>query len=188
MKTNGLLRIVVLFFFIAGFIGCNDDEPKFSSDQIQQALFDMKGTYNGTVKVSYYKGKTIADFPDEIAVSKDSLTFSLSLLPVAETIKDDNISQRLREIGEVEVKAGYEFYQMEQGSIHFVLHPKDVTVVGGHDASPSIRIVFSHNFGGDAEAYPQFMMFNISPVELWIDDKKPEEFSQLVYHFQGTYK
>ena len=25
--------------------GCNDDESEFSSTEIQQALFDMKGTY-----------------------------------------------------------------------------------------------------------------------------------------------
>ena len=45
MKTKGLLRIVVLFFCVIGFSGCNDDESEFSSTEIQQALFDMKGTY-----------------------------------------------------------------------------------------------------------------------------------------------
>ena len=43
MKTKGLLRIVVLFFCVIGFSGCNDDESEFSSTEIQQALFDMKG-------------------------------------------------------------------------------------------------------------------------------------------------
>ena len=57
MKTKGLLRIVVLFFCVIGFSGCNDDESEFSSTEIQQALFDMKGTYKGAVEVSYYRGK-----------------------------------------------------------------------------------------------------------------------------------
>ena len=70
MKTKGLLRIVVLFFCVIGFSGCNDDESEFSSTEIQQALFDMKGTYKGAVEVSYYRGKEIATFPDGIAVSK----------------------------------------------------------------------------------------------------------------------
>lgn len=173
---------------MAGFMGCNDDDSKFSSAQIQQALFDMKGTYNGTVNVSRYRGETIADFSDGTAVSKDSLTFSLSLLPIAEMIKDENTSQRLKEIGEIEVKAGYEFCQMEQGTLNFVLHPKDVVILGGYGAPPSIRIEFSQNFGGDAESYYQSIVFNISPIELWLDDKKSEDFSQLVYHFSGSYK
>ena len=46
MKTKGLLRIVVLFFCVIGFSGCNDDESEFSSTEIQQALFDMKGNCN----------------------------------------------------------------------------------------------------------------------------------------------
>ena len=32
MKTKGLLRIVVLFFCVIGFSGCNDDESEFSSN------------------------------------------------------------------------------------------------------------------------------------------------------------
>ena len=99
MKTKGLLRIVVLFFCVIGFSGCNDDESEFSSTEIQQALFDMKGTYKGAVEVSYYRGKEIATFPDGIAVSKDSLIFKLPLSPIAEMIKDENISRHLREIG-----------------------------------------------------------------------------------------
>ena len=97
MKTKGLLRIVVLFFCVIGFSGCNDDESEFSSTEIQQALFDMKGTYKGAVEVSYYRGKEIATFPDGIAVSKDSLIFKLPLSPIAEMIKDENISRHLRE-------------------------------------------------------------------------------------------
>ncbi len=43
MKTKGLLRIVVLFFCVIGFSGCNDDESEFSSTEIQQALFEVSG-------------------------------------------------------------------------------------------------------------------------------------------------
>lgn len=188
MRTKELLGIVVLLFCIVGFIGCNDDDPKFSSAEIQRALFDMKGTYNGTVNVSYYQGETIAGFSDGIAVSKDSLMFNLSLLPIAEMIKDESISRYLKGIGDVKVKAGYEFCQMEQGILNFVLHPQNVVILGGYGAPPSIRIEFSQNYGGDAEVYNQSMVFNISPIEVWIGDKKSEDFSQLVYHFSGSYK
>ena len=188
MKTKGLLRIVVLFFCVIGFSGCNDDESEFSSTEIQQALFDMKGTYKGAVEVSYYRGKEIATFPDGIAVSKDSLIFKLPLSPIAEMIKDENISRHLREIGDVEVKAGYEFHQMDQGVMNFVLHPENIVILGGYGAPLSVSIEFSQNFGGDAEIYSQFMMFNISPTELWIDNERSEDFSQLVYHFRGSYE
>lgn len=188
MQTKKLLGMAVLFCCMAGFAGCNDDDSKFSSAEIQQALFDMKGTYKGTVDVSYYQGKQIASFPDGIAVSKDSLQFTLPLLPIAELIKDESASQYLKEIGNVEVKAGYEFTQMDHGTKSFVLHPKNVTVLGGYGAPPSIRIEFSQIYGGNAEPDYQSMMFNISPVEVWIGDEKSEDFSQLVYHFSGAYE
>lgn len=188
MKTKGLLRIVVLFCCVIGFAGCNDDESGFSSAEIQQALFDMKGTYKGTVEVSYYRGKEIEAFSDRIAVSRDSLILKLPLSPIAEMIKDEDISRHFREIGEVEVKAGYEFLQMDQGSMNFVLHPKNVVILGGYGVPSSVRIEFSQHFGGDAEIYSQFMMFNISPTELWIGNEKSEDFSQLVYHFSGSYE
>lgn len=188
MKAKKLLGMVVLFCCMAGFAGCNDDDSKFSSAEIQQALFDMKGTYKGTVDVSYYQGERITGFPDGIAVSKDSLQFTLALLPIAEMIKDESASQYLKKIGNVEVKAGYEFTQMDQGFISFVLHPKSVTLLGWYGAPPSIRIEFSQIYGGNADTYQQFMMFNVSPVEVWIGGKKSEDFSQLVYHFSGNYE
>ncbi|GAB6867810.1 DUF4840 domain-containing protein [Bacteroides rodentium] len=187
MTTKGLCRIVALFFCVAGFIGCNNDDDKFSSAEIQQALFDMKGTYNGTVEVSYYQGKNLATFPDEVVKSKDSLIFQMSLLPVAEMITDENLSRHLREINQVEVKAGYEFYQMDQGHIHFVLHPKEAIIWGGYGAPQSVRIEFSQIYGGDVDVYEQSqsMLFNISPTALWIGNEKSPEFSQLVYNFMG---
>ena len=53
---------------------------------------------------------------------------------------------------------------------------------------PSIRIVFAQTFGGDAEVGHNFIMFNISPLELWVDGKKYEDFPRLVYHFRGNYE
>ncbi|HBV83116.1 MAG TPA: DUF4840 domain-containing protein [Lachnospiraceae bacterium] len=188
MKIKELLGIVVLSFCVTGFVGCSNDESGFSPAEIQQALFDMKGTYNGAVEISYYQGSRIATFSDAIAVSKDSLMFKLSLLPIAELIKDEGLSKYLKEVGDVEVKAGYEFLQMDSGVIHFVLHPKDVVVLGGYGAPPSVRIEFSQIYGGDAETDRQFMMFNISPIGLWINGEKSSDFSQLVYHFSGSYK
>ena len=65
MKTKGLLRIVVLFFCVIGFSGCNDDESEFSSTEIQQALFDMKGTYKGAVKFHIIEVRKLQPFPME---------------------------------------------------------------------------------------------------------------------------
>ena len=65
MKTKGLLRIVVLFFCVIGFSGCNDDESEFSSTEIQQALFDMKGTYKGPWKFHIIEVRKLQPFPME---------------------------------------------------------------------------------------------------------------------------
>lgn len=66
MKTKGLLRIVVLFFCVIGFSGCNDDESEFSSTEIQQALFDMKGTYKGAPwKFHIIEVRKLQPFPME---------------------------------------------------------------------------------------------------------------------------
>ncbi len=65
MKTKGLLRIVVLFFCVIGFSGCNDDESEFSSTEIQQALFDMKGTYKVLWKFHIIEVRKLQPFPME---------------------------------------------------------------------------------------------------------------------------
>lgn len=188
MRTKDLFGILVLFLSVLNLTSCNKDEEGFSKEEIQQMLFDMKGTYHGTVQVDYYHGSSITELQNAIAVSRDSLKFNMSLLPYVELISDEGLSERLREIGEVEVVAGYDFYQSDGGHIHFVLHPKDVNVLGGHDTSADIRIVFSMNYGGDAVTYTNFMMFNMSPLELWVDGKKYDDFPRLVYHFRGEYE
>lgn len=73
-------------------------------------LFDLKGTYHGTVQVAYYQGSNITELQNVVAVSRDSLRFNMALQPLSELISDKNLSDRLREIGEVSVVAGYEFY------------------------------------------------------------------------------
>lgn len=188
MKTKNLFGILVLFLSVLNLTSCNKDEEGFSKEEIQQMLFDMKGTYHGMVKVSYYQGSNITELQNAVAVSRDSLEFNMTLQPLSELIADKNLSDRLREIGEVSVVAGYEFLQSDGGHIHFVLHPKDVNVLGGHDTSADIRIVFSMNYGGDAVTYTNFMMFNMSPLELWVDGKKYDDFPRLVYHFEGNYE
>lgn len=188
MEIKKLSGILMLFLFILAFISCNKEEKGFSSEEIQQMLFDMKGTYHGTVKVSYYQGSNVTELQNAVAVSRDSFKFNMSLQPLSELISDETIAERLREIGEVPVMAGYEFLQWDSGCIHFVLCPKDVTILGGYGAPPSIRLVFSMNYGGDAVTYTNFMMFNISPLELWVDGKKYDGFPRLVYHFEGVYE
>ena len=177
MKTKNLFGILILFLSVLNLTSCNKDEEGFSKEEIQQMLFDMKGTYHGTVQVDYYKGSSITELQNAIAVSRDSLKFNMSLLPYVELISDEGLTERLREIGEVEVVAGYDFHQSDGWNINF-----------GYGAPPSIRIVFAQTFGGDAEVGHNFIMFNISPLELWVDGKKYEDFPRLVYHFRGNYE
>lgn len=186
MKKVEIYSISFLLLFCVSIIsGCNDDDERFSSSQISQALFDMKGTYHGTVQVAYYHGSDIVELENATAVSRDSLSFTMSLLPMAETIKDDNIARILRGAEKVTVTAGYKFIQMDEGSFNFLLYPKDIII----PCLPlTIKIVFSQTFGGNAESYSNFIMFNISPSELWINGEKYEEFKQLVYHFRGVYE
>lgn len=148
----------------------------------------MKGTYHGTVEVFYYQGSRITEPTEAVAVSRDSLAFTMSLLPMADVVADENIAQILREASEVKVTAGYDFSQMDYGNLNFGLRPKDAVIPGGYGAPPTVRIVFAQTFGGDAEIYQNFIMFNISPKELWLNDKKYEDFKQLVYHFRGVYE
>ena len=178
MKTKNLFGILILFLSVLSLTSCNKDEEGFSKEEIQQMLFDMKGTYHGT----------ITELQNAIAVSRDSLKFNMSLLPYVELISDEGLSERLREIGEVEVVAGYDFHQSDGRNINFGLRPKDVDVLGGYGAPSSIRIVFAQTFGGDAEVGHNFIMFNISPLELWVNGKKYEDFPRLVYHFRGIYE
>ena len=179
MKTKNLFGILVLCLGVLSLTSCNKDEEFFSSEAIQQMLFDLKGTYQGS---------NITELQNVVAVSRDSLRFNMALQPLSELISDKNLSDRLREIGEVSVVAGYEFLQWDSGTISFVLHPKDVNILGEHDTSADIRIVFSMNYGGDAVTYMNFMMFNMSPLELWVDGKKYDDFPRLVYHFKGEYE
>ena len=103
MKTKKLFGILILFLSVLSLTSCNKDEGNFSKEEIQQALFDMKGTYHGTVKVSYYQGSNVTELQNAVAVSRDSLKFNMSLLPLSELISDETIAERLREIGEVPV-------------------------------------------------------------------------------------
>lgn len=188
MKTKRIMRVLALLLCVYSFISCNKDESGFSSSLIQQTLFDMKGTYHGRVEVDYYHGSSITELSNAIAISRDSLTFQMSLLPIANLITDKNASQILHETGEVTVHAGYDFSQIDEWNINFGLRPKDIVVFGKNDATQSVKLVFSQTFGGDAEIDKNFIMFNISPIELWINGEKDTEFKQLVYHFLGTYE
>lgn len=124
--------MLLLFLCLFCCAGCDYDDSRFSSSQIQRALFDMKGTCHGTVQVAYYQGGDIAGSAGAVAVSPDSLSFAVSLLPMAELVTDESIAQLLREIGEVAVTARYDFIQMDEGHIHFGLHPKEVVIPGGY--------------------------------------------------------
>lgn len=177
----------VLLLALVLITGCNNDEPKFSSSQIQKALFEMKGTYHGKMRVSYYHGDKVSDESDCTVVSRDSLTINMDLAPMASTIADESIAARLHAIGVVQVRAGYEFLQMDE-LYSFVLHPDDVVCLDEDGVTETVRIVFSQIFGGDANWSYQNIMFNLSPTELWVDDEKYDPFRQLVYHYEGTYE
>lgn len=192
MKTRYLL-VGAMILSLCCFTSCNKDEELFSSDEIEQMLFDMKGNYYGTVQVAYYHGETFADSLESVAFSRDSLTVTLPLAPMAETIADETIAERLREIGEVTVTMGYSFSQTDGSTIHFGLHPADVVIYGGYGAPPTIRIVLAQNFGGDGDSSwidsnQRSVIFNVSPIELWVNGEEYEDFRQLVYHFRGETK
>lgn len=182
-----ILASLVMIVTLLCVTGCNEDEPKFTSEQIKNAIFELKGTYHGKMRVSYFHGATISDYKESKAVSKDSLVIDMDLAQMAESIEDEDIATLLRQIGVVNVKAGYEFLQMDN-MLHFVLHPSDVIVPPGYGAPPSVRIVFSQNFGGDATPEHHTVMFNLSPIELWVGASRYEPFKQLVYHFEGEYE
>lgn len=116
------------------------------------------------------------------------MTVDMDLSLMAQSITDETIASRLRDIGTVQVKAAYEFYQMDEQMYHFVLLPKDVICIGGYGAPETVRIVFDQIFGGSADYFHHSIMFNLSPKELWFGDKKYEPFQQLVYHFGGNYE
>lgn len=147
----------------------------------------MKGTYRGTVHV-WAPPSLDTTLQQATAVSRDSLKFRMSLQPLAELVSDEALSDRLREIGEVEVSAGYQFDHRDEGLIHFLLCPAEVIVWGGYGAPPTVRIVFSRNYGGDALVGQNFMMFNISPTELWADGEQYTGLPKIVYHFEGVYE
>lgn len=182
------ITTIILFIALVFISSCNNDEPKFSSSEIQRALFEMKGTYHGEMRVSYYHGKTISEGNECKAISKDSLTVNMDLSLMALSITDEKIASRLRDIGTVQVKAAYEFYQMDEQMYHFVLLPENVIYPDGYSAPETVKIVFDQNFGGGADYFHHSIWFNLSPKELWLGDKKYEPFQQLVYHFEGNYK
>ncbi len=74
---------------------------------------------------------------------------------------------------------------MDEQMYHFVLLPKNVICPGDSDLE-TVKIVFDQIFGGSADPFYHSIMFNLSPKELWLGDKKYEPFQQLVYHFEGT--
>lgn len=77
MKTDHLFRILMLLLFTFIFINC-DKEEGFSKEEIQQVLFELKGTYNGTAHVSSSNGLDFT-LQNAIVVSCDFLKFNLSL-------------------------------------------------------------------------------------------------------------
>lgn len=177
----------VLFIALIFISSCNKDEPRFTSSQINNALFEMKGVYYGDMRVSYYHGDRISEGNECKVVSMDSLTIHMDLKPMASIISDEASASRLREIGVVVVKAGYDFLQMDDTMFSFVLLPNDVAVSGDHGGQSSVRIVFDQTFGGDAfHNERNSIMFNLSPIELWIGNEKYEPFRQLVYHYEGS--
>ena len=181
------LTSIALFIALIFLSGCNNDEPRFSSSQIQNALFEMKGIYYGDMRVSFYQGDRISEGEECKVISKDSLTINMDLRPMASIINDEAIAARLRDIGVVEIKAGYEFIQMDDVMYSFILRPKDLFVEGGYGAPALVKIVFSQTFGGDAFYYDRNnIVFNLSPIELWVGGEKYEPLRQLVYHFEGS--
>lgn len=87
---------IALLFILAFISSCDKDEPKFSSSEIQRALFEMKGTYHGEMSVSYYHGETISEGNVCKAVSKDSLTVDMDLSLMAQSITDESMGMKMK--------------------------------------------------------------------------------------------
>lgn len=190
IKTTFIrIKILSILSLIILLAGCNDDEKKISGKQIRQALFDMKGTYHGSIKVAFYHGAEIVKIDDAKASSRDSLSFMLPLAPIADIINDKEIAATLREVEEAEIKAEYQFLQIDNEgySVHFGLIPENI-VIPANGTTPDITIVLSNLFGGDFEKNSNFIMFNISPVEIQAGGVRLDSFTQLVYHFRGEYE
>ena len=44
------ITTIILFIALVFISSCNKDEPRFSSSEIQKALFELKGTYHGEMR------------------------------------------------------------------------------------------------------------------------------------------
>lgn len=198
MKTKSKLNLASSFLAISLFLifstSCNkDDGEKISAEQIRQALFDMKGRYHGAIEASFYQGTKIIKIENVEAISRDSLTFIMPLEPITSTITDEKVVDFLRNINTVEIKAGYNFYQIDEyiddneNINFFTLAPQKVIIFSKGNV-PDVTIVFADSFGGSFEKRFNSIIFNISPKEIWIGSTKLDSFKQLVYHFEGKYE
>lgn len=185
-----LTGVLLILLAVTVSTSCNkNDEEKISTEQIRQALFDMKGSYHGTIKASFYQGAEIVEIDNVKAISRDSLTFVMPLEPIARTISDEKVAAILRTIEKVEVKAGYHFYQIDDNghSVFFTLTPKRIIIPASADV-PDIIIVFADSYGGSFQKNFNYIIFNISPNEILVGGVKLASFKQLVYHFDGQYE
>lgn len=185
-----LMGVLLMLLVLTFTTGCSkDDEGKISAEQIRQALFDMKGRYYGAIEAVFYHGSAIVKIDNAEAISIDSLTFVMPLEPIAGAITDEKVMAILRTIEKVEVKAGYHFYQIDDGgrTVFFVLTPKKVLIPASGDV-PDITIVFADSFGGSFQKGFNSIIFNISPKEILIGGAKLDSFKQLVYDFRGKYR
>ncbi|WP_140406884.1 DUF4840 domain-containing protein [Bacteroides sp. An19] len=195
MKTRYLL-VGAMLLSLCCFMSCNKDEDLFSRDEIQRFLFNMKDDYYGTVEVICRKDSLTLDTLKTVARSRDSLMFIMPLEPIAKMVSDKSVAQRLCDIGEITVTAGYEFLNATgETYTNFRLYPEDAIIYGGLGAPPTIRIVFSSLYDGRYEYYNQknYISFNIAPAELWVNGEKYETFQvpyadKIVYHFEGETK
>lgn len=190
MKTTWFVGTFILLFSAICLTGCNDDEEEFSRELIQQVLFDMKGTYYGTLTAGIIYKAHDASFDDVKTISYDSLRINIPLSPIARDIDDELLATTLREIGSVEYKAGYKFYQIDDGGItaHFILCPKDNFVIPVDSRMQNITFVFADNYGGSFSKPYNSMVYNVSIKEIWVGETKLDSFQQWVYHYEGSYE
>lgn len=185
--NNSITVFKILCVLMAAFVfsGCNDEEDGISAKQAKRSISLMKGTYQGSANVSFFRGERIAEFDNATAVSDDSLSFEIPLKPIADIIADETVAAALLSKEKAEVKAGYEILQIDQDGafVHFLLKPKTV-VVPSENGTPEIKIIFSDIFGGDADCHNGNIVFNVSPQKVMMGDTELP-FRQLVYHFEG---
>ena len=195
MKTLNLWRSILVIVAALSLASCHsDNEPAGpTAEQISQALFDMKDTYAGTLTAHVKNSSNKQTLIGLTATSDEQLILSIPLDLIADQIKDQQVADRIREIGFAEVMADYQFIQIDDWAAHFLLLPR---VIRGEDLLAVTRtsvaqyqgltLLFDNNYGGTFNNSDSSLQFNICVNQILLDGKAVDEFQPVVFSFKGN--